>query len=264
MRRLTDAIPHVQWNLNSPSRALLWMEWRRSGMVLPVAVLFALPLIMGPVSWIAGNGPKATGLAVSWIAILPLLLALPVSQGLAKPDFWSLELALSPFLSTRPISGGQIVAAKMKSAAVSTLAAWALVLTITPLWVYLKCDPANLRDAWGLFRTVYGPFSQWAVPIFTVIAALLLTWNVLVGSICADTPAGLGSSTQWWASIAVFIASLIFFAWCFDQDEDHGSYFVAWLPWLPWILAGCFIVKCWTAVVRCKPQKTAAWFRTAL
>jgi hypothetical protein len=249
VRRLTDAIPHVQWNLNSPSRALLWMEWRRSGLVLPIAVLFALLLIIGPVSWIAGHGPKATLYAVSWIAILPILLALPVSQGLAKPDFWSLELALSPFLSTRPISGSQIIAAKMKSAAISTLITWGLVLTITPLWVYLKCDPEKLRDAWGMFRTLYSPISQWAIPVFTVIAAMLLTWNMLVGSIWR------GYSGRTWffytmvsISIAVFLASLIFFAWFFDQDEDHGSLFVAWLPWLPWILAGCFIVKCWTAV----------------
>ena len=105
VRRLSNAIPHVQWNLKTPDRALLWMEWRRSGLVLPAAVLVGLGLIMGPASWIAGYGSKATALAVSWISILPILLAIPVGQGLAKPDFWSLELALSPFLTTQPITG---------------------------------------------------------------------------------------------------------------------------------------------------------------
>ncbi len=87
VRRLTDAIPHVQWNLNSPDRALLWMEWRRSGLVLPVAVLFALLLIMGPVSWIAGYGPKATGLAVSWIAISAAAVGAAGKSGASQARF---------------------------------------------------------------------------------------------------------------------------------------------------------------------------------
>src|SRR4029078_2883163 len=133
-----------------------------SGLVLPAAVLFSLFLIMGPAAWIAGYGPNATAFAVSWISILTILLAVPVGEGIAKPDFWSLELALPPFLTTRPISGSQIVAAKMKSAAASAVLAWVLVLSITPLWLYLKCDSEYLHNTWGMLRTICSPFSLWA------------------------------------------------------------------------------------------------------
>jgi len=248
-RRLSDAIPHVQWNLKTPDRALLWMEWRLSGLVLPAAVLFALLLIMGPASWIAGYGPKATGMAVAWISVLPILLAVPIGQGIAKPDFWSLELSLPPFLTTRPISGAQIVAAKMKSAAISTLLTWGLVLLISPVWLYLNCDLEFLRDTRGMLRTVYAPFSQWAIPALFIVAAMLLTWSLLVGGIWR------GYSGRTWffytlvgLNISAFIASWTFFAWLFDTGEDHGSPFVDVLPWLPWILAACFIAKSWSAL----------------
>jgi hypothetical protein len=188
-------------------------------------------------------------MAVSWIAILPMLLALPVSQGMAKPDFWSLELGLPPFLSTRPISGGQIVVAKMKTAAISTLASWALVLTITPLWLHLKCDTENLGNVWGMYRTVYAPLSQCAIAVITVMAAMMITWSLLVSSIWR------GYSGRTWffytlvgVSIAMLFGSLVFLAWCFEFDDDHGSFVVAFLPWIPWMLAGVFIVKCWLAV----------------
>ncbi len=42
----------------------------------------------------------------------------------------------------------------MKSAAISTLLTWGLVLSIVPAWLYLKCDLENLRDLRGMLRTV--------------------------------------------------------------------------------------------------------------
>jgi len=158
-------------------------------------------------------------------------------------------LSLPPFLTTRPISGAQIVAAKMKSAAISTLLTWGLVLLIAPVWLYLNCDLEFLRDTRGMLRTVYAPFSQWAIPALLIVAAMLLTWSLLVGGIWR------GYSGRTWffytlvgLNISAFIASWTFFAWLFDTGEDHGSPFVDVLPWLPWILAACFIAKSWSAL----------------
>ena len=169
LQLLVDAIPHRTWKLNSPSRALLWLEWRRSGLVLPVAVVFAMLWIMGPVAGINGHGPQETAQMAVWLAMLPLLLAVPVGKGIAKPDFWSLELSLPPFLAARPITSGQIIRAKMKSAAFSTLLAWGLLLAVAPLWIYLNCSTEQLRDMWGMFRNIYSPPAQWAIPILTLL-----------------------------------------------------------------------------------------------
>ena len=69
-----------------------------------------------------GRGEKETTWAEMWLFIMPILLAFPIGLGFGKPDFWSLDLTLSPFIATRPITAGQLLAAKMKSAACSALA----------------------------------------------------------------------------------------------------------------------------------------------
>ena len=148
VQRLLDAFPHRQWILSSPDRALFWIEWRRSGFVLPAAVLFIAFFILGPVGWLTGSGKEATVRGFFWLAGSPLLLAIPIGRGLAKIDFWSLELALPPFISARPIHCAQIVAAKLKSAAISTLLTYAIVLLAAMIWLAIG-DPDNLHDLWG-------------------------------------------------------------------------------------------------------------------
>ena len=84
---------------NSPvrlvRRAQAWIEWRRNGAVLPVCVAFAILLIVGPISWINGNGPGTTVRTLAWIIALPIGLAGRVGQGFSKPDL----LVRRPFAS---------------------------------------------------------------------------------------------------------------------------------------------------------------------
>ena len=202
---LEDALPRSKRPFASPERALMWLEWRRGGLVLPAAVLLTFVLIVGPGTWLAGRGPEATARAALWLALLPMILALPVGKGLAKPDFWSLELGLNPFLTTRPVSDGQVVAAKMKAAALSTLLAWALLLTLAPLWLWLVGDVADLYSNWKVFCAVYSPFARVAIPMLLLNAAIILTWGLLIGGIWA------GASGR----PVVFAGSIVFGIVCF-------------------------------------------------
>jgi hypothetical protein len=157
-RRVAMALPRRHRDFGSPESALFWLEWHRAGLVLPFGVLLALVLIVGPAARLSGHGPEATTRTAVWMAILPIVLAIPVGKGIARPAFWSVELGLPTFLSTRPVTNGQIVAAKMRAAALSTLLAWAVLLVAAPIWLWLAGDLNHLRVFWGIFCTLYpGP-----------------------------------------------------------------------------------------------------------
>ncbi len=129
----SGAIPRRRTAFKSADAALFWMEWRRSGLVLPAAVTVIMTLILGPVLSFTGRERKgnAVGRDVAGHR-MPILLAFPIGLGFGKPDFWSLDLTLSPFFATRPVTAGQLLAAKMKSAACSALLAWAILCWSLP------------------------------------------------------------------------------------------------------------------------------------
>jgi hypothetical protein len=224
------------------------LEWRRAGLVLPFGVLLTLLLIVGPVSWFSGRGPEAAARTAFWMAIVPIVLAVPVGSGIAKPNFWTLDLGLPTSLATRPITDGQIVAAKMRAAALSTLLAWAVVLVVAPLWLCLAYDLDDLRSSWGIFCALYSDPCRWAIPILALLAAMLLTGSLMIGSIWT----GMSGSPMLYAgsvglSAACFLGILVFLTWCLDAPGEHAAVFWAMLPWLPWALAVCFILKAWAA-----------------
>jgi hypothetical protein len=240
--------PGFRSGLQSADAALFWLEFRRSGLVLPAGVLLTLTLILGPALWLSGRGPEETIRAAFFLLVLPVLMTLAVGKGMAKPDFWSLDLSLSPFLTGRPVSSAQILAAKMKTAAASAVLTWMLLLTIAPSWMLATCDVSHLRDLWGQFQLVYSPFSELAIPILLGAAVTLVTWSQLVGSIWVGH---VGRPDLFYASTALSAASmitlLIVTIWWADHPRSRDELAVVWTPRIPWLLAGCFAFKVWLA-----------------
>ncbi|HLJ95972.1 MAG TPA: hypothetical protein VKU02_22550, partial [Gemmataceae bacterium] len=247
-RRMATTLPRRRRLFTSPEKALLWLEWRRAGLVLPFAVLLTLLLIVGPAAWLSGRGPEATARTALWMAILPILLAIPVGKGIAKPDFWTLELGLPTFLATRPITSGQLVVAKMKAAALSTLVAWVVLLAVAPLWLWLGSDLEDLRTFWGNFCAIYSPPARGAIACLALLAGVILTWGLMIGSLWS----GMSGSWLLYAgsaglSAACFLSILVVLTRWLDAPVARTGDIVALLPWLPWTLAACFILKAWGA-----------------
>jgi hypothetical protein len=199
--------------------------------------------------WLTGRGPEATFRTETWLAIMPMLLAFPIGMGFGKPDFWSLDLMLSPFVAARPISGWQLMAAKMKAAACSTLLAWAALLLVAPLCIYFYGDTTHWHDLWRILGIMYSPVCQVLVPILVLLIAILLTWSLMVGRMW------LGFSGRQWFYYSLvtigmcgFFTLLGYFTWWQDHPHQRGNGFVELLPWLPWILATGITVKIWSAV----------------
>jgi hypothetical protein len=182
--------------------------------------------------------------------MMPMLLAFPIGMGFGKPDFWSLDLMLPTFAATRPVSGGQLMNAKMKAAACSTLLAWAALLLIAPLCIYLYGDTWHWHDIWRNLGIIYSPLCRVLVPTFMLIAAILLTWSLMVGRMWLGF-----SGRPWFYYSLVIVGMCAFFAllglatWWQDHPHQRGNGFVELLPWLPWILAAGVTTKIWCAVV---------------
>ncbi len=181
--RLAAALSYRRRALKTADAALCWIEWRRVGFVLPASVLLTTILILFLTIRFTDGGANATLWAETWLGVMPILLAVPIGMGFGKPDFWSLDLSLPTFVAARPVSGGQLLAAKMKAAAVSTLFAWTVLLLIAPLCIYLYLDSEHWHDAWEMSGILYSGFSRWALPMLAVVMAMLLTWSFLIGNV---------------------------------------------------------------------------------
>jgi hypothetical protein len=243
-------IPRPQFAPQSREGALYWMEWRRTGLILPAAVILTMLLILGPVLAFTGRGEKETIWAETWLATLPILLAFPIGMGFGKPDFWSLDLKLSPFLATRPITAGQLVAAKMKSAACTTLLAWSILLATSIACIDLFCDTEHWGDWWSALAILYSPLSRWMVPILALVAGVLITWSLLVSSIWLGYSGRAGLYyTLTSIGLAAFVSGFIFLVWWLDHPQSRGDTLVGLLRWLPWALAALVTVKTWCAAI---------------
>jgi hypothetical protein len=247
---ITSAIPRRQSALGSPEAALFWLEWRRAGLVLPTAVIITMIWILGPVLWFTGRDGKETLWAEMWLAIMPMILAFPVGMGFGKPDLWSLDLSLSSFVATRPITAAQLASAKLRTAAWSTFVAWAVVLIVAPVWIYFCCDTKHWSHIWQALETLYSPVSRWAVPLLLVVAAVLITWSLLVSSIWLGYSGRPGFYYSLSAiGLSAFVAGFIYLLWWLDHPRGQGDILVGMLPWLPWALAVFIAIKAWFAML---------------
>jgi hypothetical protein len=252
--RFIATIPFRRHALKSPEAALFWIEWRRFGFVLPAGVLVTMTLILTLTIRFTDGDAKATMWAETWLALMPILLAVPIGMGFGKPDFWSLDLSLPAFVAARPVSGGQLLGAKMKAAALSTLLAWAAVLLVAPLCIYLYLDTEHWREAWEVSGILYSKFSQWALPVLGLVMAMLLTWRLLIGSIWLGYS---GRPGFYYSLVAIGMAGLLtalyFLVWWAEYPRSRDKMIVSTLPWLPWLLAAYLTVKVWAAA-RCADQ----------
>jgi hypothetical protein len=232
----------------SEQRALFWMEWRRNGRILPSTVLFLLLLIIGPIGALNGHAADVTAWTALWLFLIPILLAAIIGKGFAKPDLWTLDLALSPFSSIRPITPADMIAAKIKCAVCGTLLAWGILLAVGPLWIGLAGNLHTLNQVGAFARQIYSQRSLNLISILTFVVGILLTFSFMINALwiglCGQTRLFYSAAS---ASILVFTTLAILIG-CLVEDADWQAIsLVRIVPWLPWVLAGLFLAKVWTA-----------------
>jgi hypothetical protein len=183
--RATSALPARRGSFSSAASAQFWFEWQCSGMLLPLFVGGVLVLVIAPLSWLARGDPGETFRLVLATLALPVVLAIPVGMAFSKPMPWSDDLSIPAFLAVRPLSEADIVASKVRVAAVAAASSWALVLVYIGVLLSLGGHavslsptaieqwPMPIRSAWAIYVTL----------TLMVIAGYVLTWRSMVANL---------------------------------------------------------------------------------
>ncbi|HLX70474.1 MAG TPA: hypothetical protein VKV04_12675 [Verrucomicrobiae bacterium] len=252
MEWITDRLPRRTKKFSSPAAAQFWFEWRRAGLLLPAAVGFALFVVVAPISWATRDDPHFPGATFTWIIVLPIVLGIILGKGFAKAEFYSRNLSVPTFLGVRPISDAEIVAAKIKVAAVSVLITWVMVGAFLAAWFLLCANTTELQPALYEFRIFY-PHSWRLIIALCFVGLALLTWSFLIGEMWS----GLSGKNSWYfgsigfqvsAPLLIMVGCAI---WSNEIDafaKRHPDFLkIHFIQITGWVLAVLIMMKMWLA-----------------
>jgi hypothetical protein len=222
------------------ARAQAWFEWRRHGWTLPSLVGAVVPFEL-LLLFIPGNDTEGIVFAV----LILVMITPPILALFAAPAFGS----FTTFAATRPLSTVALVAAKLRVAMASTLAAWMLAVALSVVaLVMTRAMPIVVERLRAIvdFSGVPHGAAILALPLAALVAS---TWKGLVQSLC------IGLTGRLWlirTSVLLVFALLVALwplAYAFGRNE--AARFFVWDN-LPWIIAGLVCAKLaaasWVAV----------------
>ncbi len=188
----------------SPARAQVWFEWRQYGRSLPWLVAILLPFELA-LFFAFSQTPELVFEVLLFVLFTPPFMAAFVAATAAKSGATSSDAhGVTPFIATRPLTNGSLIAAKMKAMIWSTLAAWMLVFVATPLALrFSGAAPVVIERAHRLAEVVGMPRAI-AILLLAVAALLASTWKQLVQSLYIGM-----SGREWLVKASVFVALAI-------------------------------------------------------
>jgi hypothetical protein len=90
---------------------------------------------------------------------------------------------VTPFIATRPLTNAELIAAKLKMAVWSTIAAWLLVLIATALALKFSGTSAVVLDRWRRLTEIVGTPRAVVVLLLILSGCIASTWKQLVQSL---------------------------------------------------------------------------------
>jgi len=248
---ITNVLPRPRDHFASPGRAQVWFEWRRHGRSLPALVALLLPFELA-LLWLAKDAPAFVFEILFLALITPPFMAACTAWTVSQPTPQVRDsYGVPPFIATRPLTSAELIAAKLKMAMWSTLAAWLVVLVAMPLalewsgtWSVVTERARRMHDAIGTPRA--------ATVVLLILAGFIVaTWKQLVQSL------HIGLSGREWivkGSVLLTLTLLILLGpiveWIIDSPSVQRALWNA----LPLILAGLVGLK----------VSAAAWIATRL
>ena len=186
----------------SPASAQAWLEWRQNGRSLPVWVGVLLPFELAFLLFGGTDAPATVFYVLLGVLLTPTFMAAFAAPALRKPDFPAGDSHdLSPFGATRPLTSAALVAAKLKVAMWSTLAAWLLVLAAIPLALFLSDTWPVVIDAAHEIADAVGTPRAVIIVLLGLWLLMASTWKQLAQSLYI----GL-SGRQWLIRATMFLA----------------------------------------------------------
>jgi hypothetical protein len=235
----------------SSASAQLWFEWRRHGRSLPSLVGVVLPFELA-LLFVFRDTPEIIFETLLFVLLTPVFMAAFVAATVRKsnPDGTD-SYGLTPFIATRPLTDGSLIAAKLKVTISSTVAAWLLVLVAVPLTLRLSGTAAVVIERLHRLAEVVGSPRAVAIVLLGFLALLASTWKQLAQSLYIGM-----SGRRWLVKASVFLA-LSFLAIMLPLAHwiagNRGAEAALWsaLPWLAVVLV-------------CLKTSAAGWLATRL
>jgi polyhydroxybutyrate depolymerase len=231
--RIGDVLPRRGW-FPSAARAQAWFEWRQHGRSLPAWVAILVPFEVLFLFIVRHEPPVLTMIALVFLLLTPPFLAafVAVTVGRSNPGASS-AYGLTPFVATRPLSTGALVAAKLRMALASTLLAWLLVLvaillglTVSGRWRVV------IEEARG-FTEFFGPPRAVVVALLCLLGLLAATWKQLVQGLAIGLTGREGLIKS---SVLIRLSSLVLIgliAHLLNVSRDARIFLWNAGPWIP-------------------------------
>jgi hypothetical protein len=245
--RIAAVRPARRHAFDGPAAAHFWFEWRASGTVLPGLIGSILVIFVLPVSLMVSDDAGDTFRLLLATLAMPIVLAVPVGIAFSKPTFWSEDLAVPAFVAIRPVSSADLVAIKLKVAAMSAALSWLVVLVFVTVWlsfwghrdVISRLGIQLWALHWQSVPAVYG------IAMVVVLSGMVLTWRSLVSRLWS----GLGGNRRLFVGSVLSIVVIVIAGTAFDADrlprwllDDPAR-----LAPLAWAGALAVIAKYWMA-----------------
>jgi hypothetical protein len=240
--RIANALPRARKHFPSPAGAQAWFEWRQHGRSLPAMVGILLPFELA-LLLIARETPVIVFETLVLVLLTPPFMATFVAATVSKSNpNGSDSYGVTPFIATRPMTSSSLVAAKLKVAIWSTIAAWLLVLVAIPIALRLSGTSPTVIDWAHRLIEVVGTPRAVAIVLLGFSALFATTWKQLVQSLYIGM-----SGREWIVKANVFVV-LTFLGIIFPLANwiisSRALIAVLWnaLPWIAAILV-CFKIS---------------------
>ena len=203
--RIADAA-RLRPPFRSGAAAQSWFEWRRHGRALPVLVALVVPFELS-VLFISGYGSEWFVFeVVTALLLTPIGMAAFAAATVSKANPFARDVyGVSPFNATKPLTSVQMIAAKLKMAVWSTLAAWLILLAFMAIgFTWSGADRVLIEWAKILDDQLGRPRA--VIAALMVLAGLIsLTWTMLVQGLY------IGLTGRQWLVRTIGMATLMFF-----------------------------------------------------
>jgi hypothetical protein len=130
------------------------------------------------------------------------------------------QYGLPSFLATRPVGSTAFVAAKLKGAALCTLAIWAPPYLLAVLIMFRPGNGAEVEWLWGQLLRFYPPWKAGVVVALGAVALPALTWKGMVENLAfglCGRPRVIRASVL--ASLALAFAGSLAVAWLAKRPD---------------------------------------------
>jgi len=182
--------PQIAWirprrreHFRSPATAQAWFEWWRNGRSLPawVAILLPFELLL---LWAAVDATALVVMVLLIVLLTPPFMATFAAATVSKSSLGSsASYGMAPFIATRPLTNGGIIAAKLKMTIWSTIAAWLIVLVAVPIALKFSGTSAIVLDRWHRLGEVVGTPRAVVALLLVVSGCIAATWKQFVQSL---------------------------------------------------------------------------------